>query len=83
MIHLSPRGFTKTCVVCDGVHSDVAQCTTTAVCPPNEVSGMFPNNVRIFTCKIMFDKDKECLQKTSGFLKFCLIKKSLEDEDYL
>lgn len=31
----------------------------------------------------MFDKDKECLRKTSGFLKFCLIKKSLEDEDYL
>nr|XP_034327332.1 uncharacterized protein LOC105333978 isoform X1 [Crassostrea gigas] len=34
---VSPGDLQKTCAVCDGVHSDVAQCTTTAVCPPNEL----------------------------------------------
>nr|XP_034327331.1 uncharacterized protein LOC105333980 isoform X4 [Crassostrea gigas] len=33
-----------TCLVCDGIHSDVASCTTAATCPPNEVCyGMVSN----------------------------------------
>ena len=35
-----PIALQDTCVVCDGVHSDVASCTTAATCPPNEVSNL-------------------------------------------
>ncbi|XP_062598184.1 uncharacterized protein LOC134259595 [Saccostrea cucullata] len=28
----------STCVVCEGVHSDVTSCSSTSVCPPNEAS---------------------------------------------
>nr|XP_022287020.1 uncharacterized protein LOC111099847 [Crassostrea virginica] len=34
---LHPVALQDTCVVCDGIHSDVASCTTAATCPPNEV----------------------------------------------
>ncbi|XP_011435531.3 uncharacterized protein LOC128182413 isoform X1 [Crassostrea angulata] len=34
---LGPVFLPDTCLVCDGIHSDVASCTTAATCPPNEV----------------------------------------------
>ncbi|XP_078312081.1 uncharacterized protein LOC111100871 isoform X1 [Crassostrea virginica] len=34
---LKPQALQDTCIVCDGIHSDVASCSKAATCPPNEV----------------------------------------------
>nr|XP_034327326.1 uncharacterized protein LOC105333981 isoform X1 [Crassostrea gigas]XP_034327327.1 uncharacterized protein LOC105333981 isoform X1 [Crassostrea gigas]XP_034327328.1 uncharacterized protein LOC105333981 isoform X1 [Crassostrea gigas] len=66
---LKPQALQATCVVCNGIHSDVRSCTQAATCPPNEacftgirivgtairyVFGCYEERV----CKAMLDNDK-------------------------
>eukprot|EP00105_Crassostrea_gigas_P039189 XP_019923337.1 PREDICTED: uncharacterized protein LOC109618916 [Crassostrea gigas] len=65
---LKPQPLQATCVVCNGIHSDVRSCTQAATCPPNEacftgirivgtairyVFGCYEERV----CKAMLDND--------------------------